>query len=397
MENVEERAQRIARLEAQRGRPPVEDRALTRSTLPGVFFPQTGAGDAVSVRSALGLVDVFASVSVYARMFTLLPWHAYRKTGEGRVRLDDSLLGRLLRKPAPGVSPAAWRGHLGTTLAVAGEAFVGLYRDADARIVALGLLHPDRMEVALIDGAPLYTYTGEDGTRQYLAGRDVIHVRGPLSLDGLRGCSPIRYCREVFSTAKSIGEHAGQTWQSGAMPPGVLKVPAGPTADDLMANLDRAWHQRGRGRVAVLQGDIAFEAVGVNNSDSEFIASAAWSSQAVARAFGLPPWAIFTATSDSSLQYSTTEGQLKALVTHSLAAWFVAAEDAFSANAELCPGDLYCHVEVEGVMRPDHQARAEWYAKALDPERGWLTRAEVRALEDLPAESTPALEEVPDA
>lgn len=386
---MEQRAQRIAQLEQRRGAlARVEDRALTRSTMPAVFFPQTLAGaDAPTVRTAMGHVDVFACLSVYARMFTLLPWHVYRRTAGGRTRLDDSLLARLLRRPAPGVSPAAWRGHLGSTLAAFGEAFIGLYRDAGGQIVALGTLHPDRVEVALIDGAPAFTFTGEDGVRQLLTGRDVIHVRGPLSLDGLRGCSPIRYCREVFATAGSITEHAGATWASGGMPPGVLKVPPGPTSDELMQNLDAAWHQRQRGRVAVLQGDISFEAVGVNNRDSEFIAAAQWSSQSVARAFGLPPWAIFTATSDSSLQYSTTEGQLKALVTHSMAAWFVAAEDAFTINTELCPGDLYAHVEVEGVMRPDHQARAEWYAKALDPERGWLTRSEVRALEDLPAET----------
>lgn len=375
-------------LEARRATPAAraEDRALTRSNVPALFFPTAAAGDALSVRSAMSNVDVFASVSVYARLFALLPWHAYRKAGGSRIRLDDSLLGRLLRRPAPGVSPSAWRGHLGTTLAVHGEAFCGIYRDAEGHPVALGMLHPDRMTVELIDGAPAYTYTGDDGLQQYLTSRDVVHVRGPLSLDGLRGCSPIRFCRDVFSTAASITAHAGETWASGAMPPGLLRVPVGPTSDELMENLDRAWHQRGRGRVAVLQGDISFEAVGVNNSDSEFIASAAWSSQSVARAFGLPPWAIYTATSDSSLQYSTVEGQLKALITHSMAAWFVAAEDAFTANAELCPGDLYCHVEVEGVMRPDHQARADWYAKALDPERGWLTRAEVRQLEDLSAE-----------
>lgn len=377
---------------------PIEDRALTRQTVPPVFFGEAAPGDTpTSVRAALGSVDVFACVQVYARLFAQLPWHAYRRTGDGRVRLDDSMLARLLRRPAPGVTPSAWRGHLGATLAIFGEAFVGLYRDAAGHVSALGFLHPDRVEVVIVEGTPVYIFTGDDGIRQTLGLRDCVHVRGPLSVDAVRGCSPIRYCRDTLATGRSITQHAAATWASGGMPPGVLKVPPGPAADDLMENLDRAWHSRERGRVAVLQGDISFEPVGVNNSDSEFIASAQWSSQSIARMFGLPPWSIFTATSDSSLQYSTTEGQLKALVQHSMMAWFVAAEDAFTLNTELCPSSVYCHVEVEGVLRPDHLARSEWYAKALDPVTGWLRRDEVRQLEDLPAEDPRRLEATPDA
>lgn len=333
----------------------------------------------------MACVDVFAAVSVYARLFALLPWHHYSRSDRGRERVGDSTLARLLRTPASGVAGAAWRGHLGSTLALYGEAFVGLYRDADGDLAQLGLLHPDRVEVELVAGEPVFTYSDERGRRRVLTLADVVHVRGPLSLDGLRGCSPVRYCRSTLATAQSISEHADATWASGGLPPGVLKVPPSPNADEQMANLERKWHERKRGRVAVLQGDIAFERLGLSNDDAQFIESAQWSSQSVARMFGLPPWAIFAPAGDS-LTYSTVEGQLKALVTFSLAPWFVAVEDAFSAHSELCPGNTYAHVEVEGVLRPDPAARSDFYARALDPERGWLRRDEVRELEDLPPE-----------
>jgi HK97 family phage portal protein len=186
---------------------------------------------------------------------------------------------------------------------------------------------------------PAFVYTDEVGRRQSLTLADVIHVPGPLSLDGLRGCSPVRYCRAALATAASITDHADATWASGGLPPGVLKVPPSPNADEQMANLDVAWHKRQRGRVAVLQGDISFERLGLSNEDSQFIESANWSSQAVARMFGLPPWAIFAPAGDS-LTYSTVEGQLKALVTFSLAPWFVSVEDAFTGQRRALPRRL---------------------------------------------------------
>lgn len=359
---------------------------MTRASLPSIFFPQTTSGDAPSTRGAMGIADVFAAVSVYARLFALLPMHVYRKGDAGRVRVQDSRFANLLRAPVPGVASSSWRGHLGATLALYGEAFVGLYRNADGEVEQLGPLHPDRMEVGIVGAQPVYVFTDDMGNRQELTTRDVIHIRGPLSLDGLRGCSPVRYCRSALATAKSITEHADALWASGGLPPGILTVPAGPAADDQMGNLDRDWNARKRGRVALLSGEVKFDRLGLSNTDAEFIESANWSSQTVARMFGLPPWAIFAPSGDS-LTYSTVEGQLKALVTLSMSPWFVVTEDAFSANTELCPGNAYAHVEVEGVMRGDMTARSAFYAAALDPANGWMTRAEVRELEDLPAES----------
>jgi phage portal protein BeeE len=43
--------------------------------------------------------------------------------------------------------------------------------------------------------------------------------------------------------------------------------------------------------------------------------------------------------------------------------------------------------EVDGLLRADAKTRAEIYALGLDPVSGWISRDEVRQLEDLPPES----------
>ena len=67
----------------------------------------------------------------------------------------------------------------------------------------------------------------------------------------------------------------------------------------------------------------------------------------------------------------------------SLRPWLVRIERAISNDADLCPGSTYVLFDLDGLLRADAKTRAETYEKAL---AGWMTRAEVRELEDLPPE-----------
>ena len=63
----------------------------------------------------------------------------------------------------------------------------------------------------------------------------------------------------------------------------------------------------------------------------------------------------------------------------------VHVEQALNASPLITPG-TYCQFELDGLLRGDPTARAAVYTQALNPETGWMNRAEVRALEDLPPE-----------
>ena len=103
----------------------------------------------------------------------------------------------------------------------------------------------------------------------------------------------------------------------------------------------------------------------------------------------MPAWAIDAPTGDS-LTYSNVQEQNRALVTHSLRPWLVRLERAISGDADLCPGGTYVQFSLDGLLRADSATRSEIYTRALAPETGWQTRAEVRELEDLPPESETA-------
>ena len=376
-----------------------EQRALTRANVPAVMLAQPTAGVPVTPRTALAVADVYAAVRALTDTISTLPLIAYRRTAQGRER-HAGALADLLTRPAPAVPAYAFLGHLATSIVMHGDAFVALYRDGDGVIFQLGVLDPTRVQVEVRGGLPLYTITTLQGRRETVTDHDVLHIRSPLTLDGVRGLSPIAACREAVETSAAMSRHAARTMANDARPSGVLQVPGGPEQADVMENLSKAWSLRHEGpdrsgRIAVLAGDITFTSLSIPAGDLQFVEQRQLSTAEIARIFRLPPW-ILGAKSGDSLTYSNVESQGLAFLTHSLRPWLVAIEQSFSAHPALCPGaDLYVEFLVDALLRTDAQTRATIYATALDETKGWMSRAEVRRLENLPPEAAP--ERIPDA
>jgi HK97 family phage portal protein len=377
-----------------------EDRALTRETLPGVLFPTTVAGPPVTARSTLAIADAYACVRVLADSAASLPLHVYRRLEDGSRERVRSTTAECLSNPAPAVTQAGFIGHLMLTLALWGNAFVGVFRDGEGEVQQLGLLSPERVGVRIVGGLPLYDITRENGDRQTVGHHDVVHVRSNLSIDGIMGLSPVSQAREALGLSRALMEHGAASMQNGARIPGVLTVAgSGPDQEEVMGNLRTAFGARhsgpeNAGRLAVLSSDVSFTAVSMPMADAQFLEQREFSTREVCRLFGVPPWMVGTSSGDS-LTYSNTAEQARAFVTFSLRPWLVAIEQAFTANDALFPpgADTYAAFELDGLLRGDAAARAAVYTQALNPLTGWMDRAEVRALEDLPAE--PAREEAP--
>ncbi|HEY4098381.1 MAG TPA: phage portal protein [Baekduia sp.] len=366
------------------GRRKVEDRALTRESVPGVFFPDTAAGAPVTERSAMSITDVYGCVGWLARTASTLPLHGYRRLEPtGRERVDAPLLDI----PAPGLTQSAFIAQSVQSLALWGETFIGLVHNGD-EVAYLRTLRPDAVEVKIAsNGEP--TYVWSVGEKRYELGReDVIHARMLSTLDGVRGLSPIASCREELGLSRALSGHASSTAAAGYNPAGVVGIPDGPEAEETAKEMQRRWDGRGTvpNRIEFVTGDVSYTAVSSPARDVEFVAQRQLSTVAVCRIFGLFPWMIAAPSGDSNT-YANVEGQAQAAVTFSLSPYLVALEQAVSAHQTLLPpGDTFARFVREALMRPDHAGRATFYTAALDEKHGWMTRREVRDLEDLPPE-----------
>lgn len=375
-----------------RRREKLEDRALTSANVPAVMLSPTASGVSVTATNALGIADAFACVRALADAAASLPLVAYRRTAGGRERLEGGVA-ELLRRPAPATTQANLVGQLMAHLNLHGNAFVGKYRDGDGRVESLALIAPERVQVELRGGLPLYEVTDARGSSRTYSERDVLHVRG-LSVDGLLGLSPVAQAREALGLSARLTEHAARFFQNDARPSGVLTVPAGPTAQDQVDNLARAWQKRhggteGAHRIAVLTGDVSFQSVSMPLEDAQFLGQRQLSTAEIARVFRIPPWVVGASAGDS-LTYSNTTDQIRAFVVFSLAPWLTVIEQALTADPDLCAPGQYVEFLLDGLLRGSPSERSEIYTRALDPLTGWMTREEVRRMENLGPEPTPA-------
>lgn len=367
--------------------PRVEDRSLAAPTIEPTFTFNTGTAPLdVTSSNVLRVSDAYACVRLLADSVASLPLHAYRRTPAGRVRAGDTArIVNLLSRPSPGSTGVDLISQIMVHLNLYGDAFIGKYR-ADGEIVQLGLIPPGSVEVELRGQRVVYALNTARGQTEHGV-EDVVHLKG-MSLDGLRGLSPVEQCRVALGLSSSLQASARAFTEQGSRPSGILSAPSANL--ETIGNIAEAWHHRHGGtrnmhKVAVVSGDVSFTPLGFSQDDAQFLGQRELSAREVARIFRVPAWAIDAPTGDS-LTYSNTLEQNRSLVTHSLRPWLVRIERAISNDTDLCPGGTYVQFELDGLLRADAKTRAEQYEKALNPETGWLRRDEVRELEDLPPE-----------
>jgi HK97 family phage portal protein len=355
----------------------------------------TVAGQPINERTALQIVDVLACVRVLAHTASTLPLIAYARAADGaRNRLEGGLLVELLRRPAPAVTQANLVGQVVASLALRGNAWLGKFRNAEGSIEQVGVLSPDRVTVEVKGGMPLYTISHENGRQTTHGVEDVLHVRMPLTLDGVLGLSPIAQAREALGLARLLGEQASALAANGSSPVGVLSIPAGPAQDDVMENLRRDFEARHKGaanagRLAVLSAEVTYRAISLSPADAEWVAQRKLSTAEIARLFNVMPWMV-NAPSDSAMTYSNTESQMRAFLIVSLSPYLVAVEQAITNDADLCAGPaVFVEFLRDAILQADSETRAAIYTAALDPVTGYMTRAEVRQRENLPPEQAP--------
>jgi HK97 family phage portal protein len=378
-----------------------ELRALTRGDERETFtyVPRTSLPE-ISQASALRVADLFACVRTLADAIASLPPRVYRRQADGsRVPAgDDQRLVRLLPRPEPGSTSADLLSTIVVHLLVHGDAFVAKYRGGDGEIVQLGCLDPQTVTVERRGQRVVYKLSrvGDVGGGGEYGPQDVLHIKA-MSQDGLRGLSTVRAAGKVLQLNEGLVTYVCSWLGNSARPGGILSGASGvvPGTDDAEAQKDYAeapWgfdrEPPGMGRIAMFSGDVDYTAVEPTLSAQEFVAQRELAAKECARAFGLPAWAVNAPTGDS-LTYSTVAGQNRYLVDHSLRPWAVRIERAFNADSDLLPGNAYMALDFDALLRGDVEARSAYYERALDPETGWMRRAEVRAREDLPPEETP--------
>lgn len=341
------------------------------------------AGVVVTPQTSLNMSAVWRAIALTSNVPASLPLLAY-KSGTFDVASSP-----LLANPHPEMTRLElWRLTY-THRGMWGNAYLQKVRDSVGRVRELWPVSPTRVQVGRVKPAPgnpggkVFTVVDEWGERHVLSSYDILHIPH-LGYDGITGCSPIRAAQAGIGLALAAEEYGARLFGSGSLMAGVLQTEQRLEQGQAEA-LKQRWMERISGlakahEIAVLDSGAKFQPVSHSNTDTQFIESRTFQVKEIARYFGIPPF-LLEDTEKSTSWGTGLEQQATGWVVFDLGpSWLAPTEQRISK--ELLPSTVEASYRVEGLMRGDSPARAEFY-RAMR-EIGALSANEIRARESLP-------------
>jgi HK97 family phage portal protein len=138
-------------------------------------------------------------------------------------------------------------------------------------------------------------------------------------------------------------------------------------------------------RMKILEEGMKFNATTVPPEDAQFLMTRQFQVEEIARLYGVPLHMLQSQSKTTSWGSGIAQ-MSQGFVTYTVAPWLVKWEQELDrkllTEAEIKDG-FYIKHNVGALLRGDPATRADYYTKARNAQTGWMTRNEVRALEDL--------------
>lgn len=194
----------------------------------GRYFPfgRAWSGKSVTEKTAMQTTAVYACVRIIAETVASLPLHVYEYTEDGKRRVYDHPLYRLLHDiPNPEMNSFVMREVMMTHLLLWGNSYSQIVRNGRGEVAALYPLMPEKMTVDRgSDGKLYYTYSSDKQGSVVFDKDEVFHIVG-LGFDGLIGHSPIAMAKNAIGLSIAAEEYGSSFFSNSGTPSGVLEHP----------------------------------------------------------------------------------------------------------------------------------------------------------------------------
>ena len=345
----------------------------------------TDAGVVVNEETSLRMSAVYRATSLISALGGSLPLHVY--DDETHERVSNALLD----DPHPDLTKLElWRGTY-VHRCLWGNAYLQKIRDGANRVRYLYPISPWRVQVGKarrpIPTNPtgkIFYVTNDDGQKVELTPNEILHIPG-LMYDGVCGISPVRAAAQAIGVSLAAEKSAAKLFGSGNMLSGILQTEQRLTQEQAEL-LQERWRSKFAGAdrahsVAVLDSGAQFQSMTMPSADAQMLESRDFSVTEMARYFGVPPYLMFQ-TERSTSWGTGLEQQATGFVKFDLhPQWLAPTEQR--VTKELLPSDRSAKYALEGLLRGDTMARAEFYR--VMREVGAFSANDIRELEDMPA------------
>lgn len=343
----------------------------------------TASGMPVTADISMRISAVWAAYRALAEGVAALPCVTYRRLPRGKERASGNPLYDLMRWQ-PNVWQTAmeyWEGVVGHAC-LRGDHFSKVIDGPRGFVDQLEPLHPDRMDVKRAkSGRVLYIYQDPTVGEKTYVQDEIFHVRG-MGEGGLRGLPLLQYAADSFGVQLARERYQGQLYKKAPMFAGLLEY-AGRLDEDqqkaISASFSAAhtgpnsWHS-----VPVLESGITWKQIGFSARDAQFIESAEFGINDVARWFNVPVH-ILRAQKDPN--HSNIEMFDQEFVMHTLRPWCIRIEQAVQRDLILAKDTYFVEFLLEAMIRATMAERYTAHQSSI--QSGWKTRNEVREIENM--------------
>jgi HK97 family phage portal protein len=369
----------------------------TVSPLLAFLAGKSEAGKIVTVERALGLTAVYAAIRILADTVGMLPLKTYARLQGGGVQEAwyDPLYPILAEQPNIEMTAVTLWSLVNAPLNAWGDCFLGKEFNSNGVLIGLWPIKPEQVRVERRDGVKLYWIRDNFGRERPTPYTDaeIIHILG-MTIDGVRGLSPIAVAREAFGAGLALDEYANRFWSNSGIPALAVITPENTDLAGNAARLrERQWRKKFGGsrrsnKVAFLEHGTTIETISMPLRDAQFVEQQKWQVQQAARVFRVPMSLIAGDNVDSSLTYRTVESDAIHFLTHSVQPWLVRIEQALKRHPDIYTRRaLFSKFDADELLRSDLKTRAEADFRSTGG-RGWKKPSEVRPDYGLPSDTS---------
>lgn len=340
------------------------------------------AGVAINSQTALSIGSYYAAVKLYADTVGSLSWDTYIRIDGTRRPYRPSPSWLTMPQPNnPNFTAFDLKHRMVSSLLIHGNCFVLFIRGRNGDIVEMRVLDPEKVTIKMVDGAPIYTVTGEDNVGVELTSDAILHI--PLFATGsaLRAPSPVEQHQTTLGLASATQLYSSRFYQQGAAPSAVIKIP-GELTQDQADQLKNSFSRRHEGiekmhKIAVLTGGADFQQMSMKISDMQLVETMHWGVESIARLMGVP---LQLLQYPEATSYASSEVLMQAWLRLGLGPCVSRLEAGLQ---RLVPGaeQTFIKFNLDSLLRPTTKERMDAYAVQL--QNGIRSLNEVRRLEDL--------------
>lgn len=339
----------------------------------------------VDKETAMKYTAVFAACRVIGETFASAPVGVYKKlpNGDRESATDLPIYDILHNRPNADMAPFNFKEANMYALNLDGNAYC--YKEKNKLGELVGLMPIAGMVKSVKRKNGVLTYTVENGTEEKDYTRDdIFHIPG-LSMDGLKGLSPISYFGKTIKLGLTYEEFGNSFYKNSANPSGAFTFPnaLGIEAHKrLKADIKKNYTGSvNLGTPMLLENGGTFVPFTIKPVDAQLIESKRFQIEDIARIYRVP---LHLLQDLEKATFSNIEHQSLEFIMYTMLPWFKRWEE--NINMQLLTDrerkdGYYVEFNIKGLSRGDLKSRYESYV--MGRLNGWLSINDVRKLENM--------------